>query len=120
VMGVALAAGRKLVFPELLAGLGVERAQVVIHSGGSEHKVARAHHGPAESDRTRVHPRNPASQRDIPDFSPEKRSTAATVPQGGALHGSPLGELPKVAPQLYIHCGTTATTRGWRRAGPAL
>src|SRR5258707_6677106 len=24
-------------------------------------------------------------------FAPEKRSTAATVPQGGALHGSPLG-----------------------------
>src|SRR3981189_3218079 len=24
-------------------------------------------------------------------FFPEKRSTAATLPQGGALHGSPLG-----------------------------
>ena len=71
--GSGLATSRKFKLPELLAGFRIEGSEIIVHGSGREHEAACANHWSAESDGSRIHARNPASQRDVPDFFPREK-----------------------------------------------
>ena len=93
-----LAAGRQAALPEYRAGVDVEGAQIIVHRRGDEDEISGGDDRPAQiwraanggarlGTRSAVVPSG-TFQRTVP----LDKSTATNAPQGGGLHGSPLGE----------------------------
>src|SRR5262245_5661202 len=86
-----LGARRQIEFPDFLTAVGIEDVQRIVLRAAGDDEATRGYDAPPRLVEPVWLPSAVPPSGTSQTFCPENRSTAATVPHGGGLHGTPCG-----------------------------